>query len=180
MGTLNTEASRLLRARFMRVAMVTAMVTLGTATCSTPQLIEEPAPAAAEAVELLSVIDGDTIAIQRDGQRERVRIIGIDTPELGRDGASDECYAQEATTLLERIVAGGEIEMRADESQGDTDRYGRLLRHLYIDDISVAVQLIAAGAGYEYTYDKPYLGQDEHRAAEAAAIAADAGLWGAC
>ena len=134
----------------------------------------------AEGVRLHSVVDGDTIRITLDGELRRVRLIGVDAPELGRNGASDECYAQEATVLLESLLAGDGLELRADSSQGDADRYGRLLRHVFVGDSSAAVGLLAAGAAREYTYDEPYAGYEAHRAAEAAAIEARAGLWGAC
>jgi micrococcal nuclease len=109
-----------------------------------------------------------------------VRIIGIDTPEIGRNGAADECYAQEARQYVNDALYGRVVELYPDPTQDDVDRYGRLLRHVLVDDRSIAVDALAAGMGYEYTYDAPYGGQDAHEAAQEAAAAAGAGLWSAC
>ncbi|MDF2917990.1 MAG: hypothetical protein K0S70_2207 [Microbacterium sp.] len=145
----------------------------------------EPVPSSGEVVmghsaEVAAVIDGDTIEIRAAGGTERVRIIGIDTPEIGRDGAADECYAQEAREYVNAALYGRTVTIYPDTSQEDTDRYGRLLRHVLVDDRSIAEEAIAAGMGYEYTYDAPYGGQAAHKAAQEAAAAAGAGLWSVC
>lgn len=62
----------------------------------------------------------------------------------------------------------------------DVDKYGRLLRHVLVDGASAAEASIAAGAGYEYTYDTPYRDQQAHLEAERAASETRAGVWGAC
>nr|WP_249291229.1 thermonuclease family protein [Leucobacter manosquensis] len=114
------------------------------------------------------------------GGEARVRLIGLDTPEINRDGGQDDCYAQEARDELNTMVYGKAVELRADPTQDDTDRYGRLLRHVYIDGQSAAVVLLEAGAAHEYTYDAPYIGQTERRDAERAAQADELGMWGSC
>lgn len=94
--------------------------------------------------EVTAVVDGDTIDVRTAGGIERVRIIGIDTPEIGRNGAADECYAQEARRRLWPRCGA-----LRDPAQDDVDRYGRLLRHIIVDDRSIAEEVIAAGMGYE-------------------------------
>jgi len=142
----------------------------------------EPGPEYGEsaAAVLERVVDGDTIVISEDGASPRVRIIGIDTPELGRGAAADECYAQEATVALTAALGAGPLELVSDPSQGDTDKYGRLLRHVYVNGQSVAAKMLAEGMGHEYTYSAPYAGQAEHLAAQSAAQANGVGLWSAC
>lgn len=144
----------------------------------------EPADQAAlpisEQAAVLRVVDGDTLKVRTSAGTERVRIIGINTPELDHNGGADECYAREATNELEELIGTRGIELRADPSQGDRDKYGRLLRHVTVDGASVALALIAGGAGHEYTYDKPYAGQAEYRNAEASARNRASGLWGRC
>lgn len=131
--------------------------------------------------QVVAVVDGDTIkTLDGTGAENRVRIIGIDTPEIGRGGTADECYAQEARTALASFVDGQTIELVTDPSQGDVDKYGRLLRHVHTDAGNIAQLLLEQGAAHEYTYDDPYLGQTEFRAAEAAARDAGTGLWGSC
>lgn len=145
-------------------------------------LIQDSSPLGdEEVVELVRVIDGDTIVVHEYGLEQRVRIIGIDTPEIGHGGSPDDCYAQEARQHLEDLLApAATLTLRPDSTQNDTDRFGRLLRHVEVGDTSAALALIAAGAGREYTYDAPYAGVDEHRAAEDAARAASRGMWAHC
>ncbi len=90
------------------------------------------------------VYDGDTVLLT-DGRR--VRLIGVNTPELGRDGRPNEAYAQAAQRWLQQ---------HADEQQvyllpgvESHDRYGRLLAHLYLSDGRLAAEeLVRAGLGY--------------------------------
>ncbi|WP_162230790.1 thermonuclease family protein, partial [Leucobacter japonicus] len=96
---------------------------------------------------------GDTIDIRTDQGESRVRLIGLDTPEINRSGGNDECYAQEARTELDTMLYGRTVELTTDPSQGDTDRYGRLLRHVTIDGQNAALTLIESGAAHEDTYD---------------------------
>ncbi|GLJ80160.1 MULTISPECIES: thermonuclease family protein [Microbacterium] len=129
---------------------------------------------------VVAVVDGDTIDVDTGAGAQRVRIIGIDTPEIGRGGKADECYAQEAREILDELIYRSDVELIADPTQADVDRYGRLLRHVQHEGHSVALTLIEAGAGYEYTYDAAYDGQDAHRAAQDAAERDRRGLWAAC
>lgn len=130
---------------------------------------------------VVRVIDGDTIdVLTSDGGEHRVRVIGIDTPEINRSGGPDECWAQEASDALHQIAYRETVELTPDPTQTNFDKYDRLLRHVWVDGQSVAVILLAAGAGYEYTYDVAYTGIKSHLAAERDARNAKLGLWGAC
>jgi micrococcal nuclease len=136
-----------------------------------------PSPASKPAVALVAVVgvtDGDTIKVRIGGTTERVRVIGIDTPEL----RGDECYAQQAASRMQSLVQGKSVRLVRDPSQDDRDRYGRLLRHVALTDgRQVAKVLIAGGFGEEYTYDEPYAGRAAYRAAEKAAREAGRGIW---
>ncbi|KTR88026.1 hypothetical protein NS220_16630, partial [Microbacterium testaceum] len=127
-----------------------------------------------------AVVDGDTFKIATTNGLVRVRIIGIDTPEIGRDGAASECYAEQARDELDQLIYGHTVELFTDPTQAETDKYGRLLRHVYVDGVNVALTELEAGAGREYTYDKPYAEQDDYRAAQRTATAAKRGKWGSC
>lgn len=147
------------------------------------QSASEPAPEVvevAEVVEVVAVVDGDTIDVRTDDGTERVRLIGLNSPEIGRDGSQNECYAEEARDVLNELLYGHDVQLAADPTQADRDVYGRLLRHVFLDGRSAAVEVIAAGAAYEYTYDADYEHQAEHIAAEDDAAGAARGLWGAC
>lgn len=155
-------------------------VALAVLTGCTPISADQAAAPEVATAEVIAVVDGDTIDIATDAGPARVRLIGIDTPEIGREGEPGECYAEEARSFLDGLVYGHIVELRSDPSQADADRYGRLLRHVVIDGHSAAVLALEAGAGYEYTYDQAYAGQGEHRDAEQAAAGAGAGLWSLC
>jgi micrococcal nuclease len=130
--------------------------------------------AAGVLVAVAGIVDGDTIKVRLNGTTERVRVIGIDTPEL----ASRDCYAQQASSKMQSLVQSKQVRLVADPTQADRDRYGRLLRHVRLTDgRSVAQLLIAGGYGEEYTYSRAYAGQAAYRQAEATARAKGLGIW---
>ncbi|MGB7820236.1 MAG: thermonuclease family protein [Ornithinibacter sp.] len=157
----------------------TAMPTTTPATASTPEPEPSPtsspqAPSAAGLVAVTGVVDGDTIKVRVDGRTERIRIIGIDTPEL----KGDECYARQAASRMQSLVQSKSVRLVRDPTQADRDRYDRLLRHVTLPDgRQVAEILIAGGFGEEYTYDAAYAGQAAYRAAEESAREAGKGIW---
>jgi endonuclease YncB( thermonuclease family) len=91
--------------------------------------------------EVGRVIDGDTFELV-DGQS--VRLIGIDTPEMGED-----CYSQ-ATQELTSLITGHLVYLEKDVSE--TDKYGRLLRYIYVDGIFVNESLVFKGYAYAVEY----------------------------
>ena len=90
-----------------------------------------------ETGQVIDVIDGDTIDVLIDGDAYRVRYIGIDTPE--RD---ELCYS-EATAANSALVTNQTVRLVQDVS--DVDRYGRLLRYIYVNDLLVNAELVAGG-----------------------------------
>lgn len=128
--------------------------------------------------ELVRVTDGDTIVVEKSGKEEKIRLIGIDTPELhdGRGGV--ECFANEAKNKLEEILEGHKIRLELDQSQGERDRYGRLLSFVFRDDnMLVNKFMLQNGFAYEYTYNKPYKYQDDFKRDESYAKENEIGLW---
>lgn len=162
------------------LAVLLAVVIAALTSCTPPASPTQTVVSATEEAEVIAVVDGDTIDVSTSAGTARVRLIGIDMPEIGRDGEPGECYATEARGFLDDLLYGRTVRLQSDSTQADADKYGRLLRHVVIDGKSAAVLALEAGAGYEYTYDVPYIGQLEHRDAENAAAAAGAGLWSAC
>ncbi|MEN8906221.1 MAG: thermonuclease family protein [Clostridiales bacterium] len=78
---------------------------------------------------VIKVIDGDTFYIKND---EKVRLIGIDTPEIGNEYGDDQPYSQEAKNFTRNLIEGKEVKLVKDIS--DRDRYNRLLRYVYMND----------------------------------------------
>ena len=115
---------------------------------------------------VLRVVDGDTIDIEVNGERQRVRYIGINTPE--RD---EPCYEQ-ATQANIDLVLGKTVRLVRDKS--DTDRYGRLLRYLFVDEIFVNKVLVEQGHAEAVLY-KPD-DQYYNLFSDLEGVAAEAGL----
>ncbi|MBM4421424.1 MAG: thermonuclease family protein, partial [Chloroflexi bacterium] len=118
----------------MRFAPVAALVLLWAALggCALPASTaggEATAPDR-ERVQVVSVTDGDTIRVRRNGQTVPVRYIGIDTPETDPRRAV-ECFGAEATAANMRLVEGRTVELEKDVSE--TDSFDRLLRYVYVD-----------------------------------------------
>lgn len=78
-----------------------------------------------------SVIDGDTIVVQTSGETRRVRLIGIDSPELARDGRPGEFMAEQAKTFLRETLEGTRVSLKFDFER--EDRYGRWLCYVFND-----------------------------------------------
>jgi micrococcal nuclease len=95
---------------------------------------------------IASVTDGDTVRLTTG---QRVRLLQIDTPELG----SGECYSRAArTALLALTPPGVTVVLETDAALDRVDRYGRLLRYLRRGAMNVNVELIRRGAGAPYFY----------------------------
>jgi micrococcal nuclease len=130
---------------------------------------------------VLSVIDGDTLTIETKAGAEKVRLIGIDTPEMDPNRGGPECYGAEASKRTKELAEQQSVTIELDESQGTRDTYGRLLAYARLSDGRLLNEaLVAEGYAREYTYNKPYAYQKELKSAEASARAEKKGLWGAC
>lgn len=131
------------------------------------------------AYDVVSVVDGDTIKVRLDGRKETIRIIGLDTPETKKPRTPVQCFGKEASSHMQSLVQSKQVQLVADSSQGDRDRYGRLLRHVFVDgSTNVALAQIEGGYGREETYDGPYAHRLEYLAAQNQAKNAHRGTWG--
>jgi micrococcal nuclease len=127
------------------------------------------------------VVDGDTVIVLRDGVEERVRLLGIDTPESVQPDSPVECFGPEASARADQLMSGRSVWLEGDPTQDAVDRYGRTLAYAWLDEATMVNQvLVAEGYAHEYTYDSPGVHQGTLDAAEASAQAAGAGLWSSC
>ena len=117
------------------------------------------------------VVDGDTIDVRIGDETHRVRYIGMDTPEVG------DPFAWEATERNRELVQGQTATLVKDVSE--TDRYGRLLRYVFVGDTFVNYELVAQGFAMASTYPPDVACAETFVEAQRAAIAAAVGLWGA-
>jgi len=141
--------------------------------------VEEPyQDEMSELHQVVKVVDGDTIDVDIDGTIERLRLIGVDTPETVDPRKPVQCFGREASDRTKEMLAGQEVFLEADPSQGERDKYGRLLRYVILQDgTDLNLSLIADGYAHEYTYDDPYAYQADFKAAEEEARRAERGLW---
>ncbi|WP_432697318.1 thermonuclease family protein [Marinobacterium sp. YM272] len=123
-------------------------------------------------MRVVRVVDGDTLRL---ASGESVRLIGINTPEVGRDGVADEPGARAAARYLRRWLEGRRVELIPGlESR---DRYGRRLAHLFVDGESVSEHLLARGLGFAVAVPPNIRLSDCFFAAEQRASAREIGLW---
>ena len=115
------------------------------------------------------VVDGDTIEITAEGQTEVVRLIGINSSEQG------ECLADDAARLLEELLAGHEVTLVSDSS--DTDRYGRLLRYVYVDELFINRVMVEQGLALSRRYEPDTAQSDELDLAQSEAVESGRGMW---
>jgi micrococcal nuclease len=113
----------------------------------------------------------------------RVRLIGLDTPEVVDPRKPVQCFGKEASAEMKKITGAGYARLELDPSQGTYDKYGRLLAYVYIplnskqEGLLVNKYMIDEGYGHEYTYDIPYKYQKDFKAAERSARESGKGLW---
>jgi micrococcal nuclease len=125
------------------------------------------------------VIDGDTFEANVNGAIEKVRVIGIDTPETVDPRKPVECFGVEASNRAEVILSGQSVRLEYDPTQGERDKYGRLLRHAFLKDgTNFGLLMIREGYAHEYTYAVPYKYQQEYKEAQNYARENLFGLWG--
>lgn len=130
---------------------------------------------------VVRVVDGDTIHVRLpDGTKEKVRYIGIDTPESVKPDTPVECFAKAASARNGELVAGERVELRTDAEE--RDRYGRLLAYVYRerDGVFVNAALVREGYAQPLTIAPNVRHADEFAALARSARTAGRGLWGAC
>ncbi len=148
------------------------LVGLLVASSATTYLLPPGSEEAFITTRVVRVIDGDTVEL---ASGERVRYVGLDTPEMGKEM---ECGAQEATDFNRRLVEGKQVKLL--EGPEDTDSFGRLLRYVFVDEVFVNTELVRTGHAIPRLYhpEEPFgrlfaqLGQN--------AKAAGHGSWAKC
>ncbi len=119
------------------------------------------------------VVDGDTIKLETG---EVARYIGIDAPETVHPSKPVQCYGKEASDKNRELVEGKEVKLEKDVSE--TDKYGRLLRYIWLGDILVNEYLVREGYAQSSTYPPDVKYQDRFIEAQRQAREEKKGLWG--
>ncbi len=128
--------------------------------------------------EVVKVVDGDTFEIRIGKKTEKVRMLGVDTPETVDPRKEVQCFGKEASLKTKDLLLKKMVSLQSDATQSVRDRYGRILAYVYQGDIFVNKYLIEEGYAHEYTYSIPYTHQREFKTAERRARELKKGLWG--
>ena len=131
-----------------------------------------------ELVKVVRVVDGDTINVEINGKVEPVRYIGIDTPETVDPRKPVQCFGVESSKKNKELLEGKTVRLETDIT--DRDKYNRLLRYVWLDDILINQKLVEDGFAKSYSYPPDIKYQDKFVAAEKKAREDKLGLWTAC
>jgi micrococcal nuclease len=135
------------------------------------------AAAATQTAQVVSVHDGDTITVRIDGRSEKIRLVGIDSPELDDERPEFRRVAYEARDYARSQLAGETITLESEPRQKDRDRYGRLLRYVILEDGTNFDESLVR-KGYAHVFDRFQFAQKQRfKAAESAAKREGLGIW---
>ena len=125
-------------------------------------------------------IDGDTVVVDMNGVPEKLRFIGVDTPETHDPRKAVQCYGQNAAAFTKHLIGSNRVRLEADPLGTNRDRYGRLLRYIFLPNGQlVNAEIIKQGYGFAYL-SFPLTRADEFRGYQASAQASSLGLWASC
>ena len=144
--------------------------------CSNDSLATSP-----NSATMKRVVDGDTIDIAIGGNTERVRLIGINTPETKHPTKGMECFGPEASAYTEQLLPVG-TEIRVERDVEARDKYGRLLLYVYIANSNVFVNLDLVLQGYArpMVFEPNTAHKTDFAQAATQAELRNVGLWQAC
>ena len=133
------------------------------------------------AARVTRVVDGDTIIVDLGGRTEKVRLLGIDTPETKSPTKPVQCFGKEASAHTADLLAPG-TEVRLERDVEERDVYGRLLAYVYraSDNLFVNLDLVRGGYASLLTYQPNVAHVTELTAGVDDARAGGSGLWGRC
>lgn len=132
--------------------------------------------------KVLSVVDGDTINVDIRGKKEAVRLLGIDTPEVVDPRKPVQCFGKAASDKMKTFVSGKSVILVDDSTQGNRDKYNRLLRYVYLpDSVRTFVNGEMVKQGYAFSYKEyPTKMINKFNLLETYAREHNFGLWGSC
>ncbi|HSX27320.1 MAG TPA: thermonuclease family protein [Patescibacteria group bacterium] len=124
--------------------------------------------------------DGDTIAVDMNGSNEKIRFIGVDTPETHDPRKAVQCFGKAAANFTKTLIGNQSVRLEADPLSSNRDRYNRLLRYVYLpNNTLVNAEIIRQGYGFAYV-SFPFSKSDEFLAYQKEAREQNRGLWNSC
>ncbi len=130
--------------------------------------------------KVVKVYDGDTIEVDMLGNLEKIRMIGVNTPETHDPRKPVECFGQAASDYTHTQLDGKNVRLEADPINQNRDRYDRLLRYVYLEDGTLYnAKLIEEGYGFALLAF-PFTKTDQFAQLEKQAREQSKGLWASC
>lgn len=141
------------------------------------KIITVPTPAviieSKEKARVTKIIDGDTVELS---DKRKVRYIGINSFEMNDKRKETKCLAEKSAEANKRLVENKEVEMEKDISE--TDKYGRLLRYLWIDGVMINEELVNYGWAEVSTFPPDLKYQEKLQSGQIKAKLNNLGIWG--
>lgn len=157
--------------------ILTALSLAATKQIEPPKLAQTQNPGNYQVVEFY---DGDTVSVNMNGTVEKVRFIGVDTPETHDPRKEVQCFGQAAAQFTKNLIGNQEVRLETDPTNQNRDRYNRLLRYVYLPDGRlVNAEIIKNGYGFAYV-SFPFQKLEEFRALQTEARDQNRGLWSNC
>jgi micrococcal nuclease len=162
----------MVRNRLMMLAIAIAVVAIGGGKVVGSKRSDD--------ARVVRVVDGDTVVVETGGRQEKVRYIGVDTPESVKPGTPVQCFAKAASAANKRLIEGRAVRIVQDAEA--RDRYGRLLAYVYraSDGLFVNAQLVRDGYARPLTIRPNVAHAAEFDRLAASARHAHKGLWNRC
>ena len=127
--------------------------------------------------KILKVIDGDTVVVSRNGDRETLRLVGVDTPETKHPNKPVECFGKQASNKMKNLIDDKLVKLKPDRLNSNRDKYNRLLRYVYLEN-GTFVNAEMIKQGYSYAYLRfPFEYKEKFRKLEQQARERRVGLW---
>ena len=172
MGHSKTRTNRAHKLKSKRSARIGVLILIGGMLALITEAQFEP-----RMVKVARVIDGDTIQVLSDGRQYTVRLIGADTPETKHPTKAVQYFGREASAFTKAHLEGKTVALVRDRSGDTVDRYGRLLRYVYLDGDNFNTRLIRER--YAHAYRRfPFSKRQEFIHLENEARRQGLGLWG--
>lgn len=166
--------------RWIWLVTLVLSINIGVLGCSQSTQGSKPdkvPPEAKTACTVDRVVDGDTFATKINGKDEKVRLIGVNTPESVKPGESPQPFGKEAAEYTKKMLSGKKVYLAFDVQ--DRDKYGRLLAYVYLEDGTFYnLHIVQEGYAQVMTIPPNVKFQDRLLAAQKEAKQKKKGLWG--
>ncbi|WP_227017428.1 thermonuclease family protein [Sinanaerobacter chloroacetimidivorans] len=164
------------RVKWLTAAIALTILLSGCSGTSAGQVAAEEKDGLQGPYDVVRVVDGDTIIIDIDGQEERVRLIGVDTPEsVHPDGEKNVAYGKVASEYTADMLEDQQVEVEYDVQE--RDRYGRILAYVYLDGTMFNKTLLTEGHAKLATYPPNVKYTEDFTELQEEARAEKKGVW---